>query len=269
MIRFESIRSFLQQLAAPPGQICVVCGNRATLSTALPGICRRCISVIPWIMNIRCNRCGRAIGCPDCARAENISRSFELNRSAVGYDSLMREWLAVYKYRGKERMAPLLGAMLSTAYRALQREMSCSSQRIWQAQAVTFVPVSEERHVERGFNQAERLAEVLSHHVRLPLIPMLMRTQHTEKQSYKSRKERVESMRNIFAVHEDASACVEKVRMSMSLPQSDQYNPFHLILVDDVYTTGSTLEACSLAIKQWGEIRGIDFQIYTLTWARS
>ena len=179
----------------------------------------------------------------------------------------MREWLAVYKYRGKERMAPLLGAMLSTAYRALQREMTSSPQRIWQAQAITFVPVSEERYVERGFNQAERLAEVLSHHVRLPLIPMLMRTQHTEKQSYKSRKERVESMRNIFSVHEDAFTYIKKVLIN--LPPSDQHHPIHLILVDDVYTTGSTLAACSEAIKQWGEVHGIDFKIYTLTWARS
>lgn len=179
----------------------------------------------------------------------------------------MREWLAVYKYRGKERMAPLLGSMLSTAYHALQRELTSSPQMIWQAQAVTFVPVSKERYMERGFNQAERLAEVLSHEVRLPVIPMLMRTQHTEKQSFKSRKERVESMRNIFAVHEDASIYMKKVQMNLSL--SDQPHPVHLILVDDVYTTGSTLEACSQAIKQWGKVHGINFEIYTLTWARS
>lgn len=267
MIRWESIHSFLHGLIAPPGQICVACGNRGALSITLPGLCPLCVSSIPWIRSIRCHRCGRAIGCPDCARAENLRRSFEMNRSAVGYDDLMREWLAVYKYRGKERMAPLLGSMLGTAYRALQRELTPSPQMIWQAAAITFVPVSEERYIERGFNQAERLAEVLSNEVRLPVIPMLMRTQHTEKQSYKSRKERVESMRNIFAVPEDASVYMKKVQMNLSL--SDQPHPVHLILVDDVYTTGSTLEACSQAIKQWGEVNSIDFKIYTLTWARS
>ncbi|MEF3353343.1 ComF family protein [Paenibacillus sp. GYB006] len=267
MIRLDWVRSFLHGLAAPPGQICVACGNRGALSTALPGLCPRCVSSIPWIRNIRCHRCGRAIGCPDCARAENLGRSFEMNRSAVRYDPLMREWLAVYKYRGKERMAPLLGIMLGTAYRALRREMTLSPHMIWQAQAVTFVPVSRERYIERGFNQAERLAEVLSHEVRLPVIPMLMRTQHTEKQSYKSRKERVESMRNIFAVHEEAPIYMKK--LLMNLPQNEKHQPIHLILVDDVYTTGSTLEACSQAMKRWGEERGILFKIYTLTWARS
>ena len=190
-----------------------------------------------------------------------------MNRSAVRYDPLMREWLAVYKYRGKERMAALLGTMLGTAYLALQREMTLSPHMLWQAKAVTFVPVSRERYIERGFNQAERLAEVLSREVRLPVIPMLMRTQHTEKQSYKSRRERVESMRNIFAVHEDASIYMKKILMN--LPQNQKHQPIHLILVDDVYTTGSTLEACSQAMKRWGEERGIHFKIYTLTWARS
>lgn len=276
MIRlFETARSFLHQLAAPPGQICVACGNRALLSMDLPGVCRRCASMIPWITNIRCDRCGRAIGCPDCTRAWNMNRSFEMNRSAVQYDALMREWLAVYKYRGKERIAPLLGAMLGITYIAMQRELSSSPQHIWQPQAVTYVPVSEERYKERGFNQAERLAEVLSHSQQLPLVPFLRRTQHTEKQSYKSRKERMETMQNVFAIHPDAASCCKEwlnYQFTYQLPyQSDRKSlpPFHLILVDDVYTTGSTLEACSRTIKEWGNARGIDFKIYTLTWARS
>ncbi|WP_211749597.1 ComF family protein [Paenibacillus sp. Marseille-Q4541] len=297
MNTFERVRSFLEQLAAPPGQICVACGNRAVLSSELPGICRHCVSLVPWVKRIRCYRCGRAVGCPDCVRAENLSRSFELNRSAVLYDSLMREWLAVYKYRGKERIAPLLGAILNVAYVALQREMTLlgnSSQKvrslvpnrrielnrsnawltsrsysrgIWHAQAVTFVPVSQERYMERGFNQAERLAEVLSSHQRLPLIPMLKRTQHTEKQSYKSRKERVETMRNVFAIHPFASEYFNEVMADPSYISNR--NPIHLILVDDVYTTGSTLEACSRVIKEWGRAHGIHFMIYSLTWARS
>lgn len=198
-------------------------------------------------------------------------RSFEMNRSAVQYDALMREWLAVYKYRGKERIAPLLGAMLSITYIALQRELSSSPHHIWLPQAVTYVPVSEERYKERGFNQAERLAEVLSYSQQLPLVPFLRRTQHTEKQSYKSRKERMETMQNVFAIHPDAaSCCKEWLNRQLTYQSEGQSLPsLHLILVDDVYTTGSTLEACSRTIKEWGNARGIDFKIYTLTWARS
>ncbi|MCM3786016.1 ComF family protein [Neobacillus mesonae] len=285
MNRLDRISTFLHRIVAPAGDTCLACGTRSMLSKDLPGICVRCVYSIPWISQIRCVKCGRAVGCPDCSREEYRSRSFECNRSAVLYDALMREWLAVYKYRGKERYAPLFGAMLNKTYMAIQREYSFGSveqdvkqrsgQQIWRADAVTYVPVSDERLIERGFNQAERMASELSKYQRMPMLSLLERTKHTEKQSFKRRKEREISMQHAFGVCPDADQVLssfihqKKVGSPIEAYSPDDLLDLNILLVDDVYTTGSTIEACSRVIRGWGQRAGVNFRIYAITWARS
>lgn len=311
------ISSFVHSLASPSGNTCLACGTHAQLSRELPGICYRCVRSIPWITQIRCVKCGRAIGCPDCSRGDHNRRSFECNRSAVVYDSLMREWLAVYKYRGKERFAPLFGAMLNKAYLGMQREYSIQLIRgdagqvdehegesaeqskynegkvsiihrhdlsinkhrpdIWRADAITYVPVSHERLIERGFNQAERMAVELSRYQGLPVIPLLQRTKHTEKQSFKGRREREISIQHAFDLRPDTERILnflisEKMNGKLHRDKNHTINDkvqMKILLVDDVYTTGSTLEACCKVIREWGSKRDIHISMYTVTWARS
>lgn len=309
------ISAFIHSLAAPSGNTCLACGTHAPLSKELPGICHRCVHSIPWITQIRCVKCGRAIGCPDCSREDHNRRSFECNRSAVAYDALMREWLAVYKYRGKERFAPLFGAMLNKAYLGMQREYSAAMFQhdtckmgnrlsvnqsidieakvsginprelsvnkykpdIWRADAITYVPVSHERLMERGFNQAERMAVELSRYQGLPVVPLLQRTKHTEKQSFKGRREREVSMRHAFNLRPDTDQIFSELinhKLNSNLYGDKNHTindeiQMNILLVDDVYTTGSTLEACCKVIQEWGAHRGVHILMYTITWARS
>lgn len=114
----------LHNLFAPPGATCLTCGTRAILSTIYPGICTRCVQQIPWIRTIRCLRCGRGIGCPDCVRPHIQNRSYILNRSAVQYNALMKEWIGMYKFRGHERYAPLLTSLLIQAFQAMSEELN-------------------------------------------------------------------------------------------------------------------------------------------------
>jgi ComF family protein len=159
----------------------------------------------------------------------------------------MKEWLARYKYRGDERLSGLMGDLLLHAYR-LHRSSGAAAPEL-----LTFVPISETRRADRGFNQAEQMARELGKRLKLPVVPLLQRNRHTEKQSLKKRSDRVRDMRGIFTLHEEGRIALS--RLKTHLPG--------IYIVDDVYTTGSTLNECAKAIRT-----SADARVYGLTLAR-
>lgn len=221
-------------------------------------LCRRCLESIPWLDQIKCTLCGRGTPCEDCVR--NPRRSFQVNRSAVLYDATMREWLALYKYRGLERLGPILADMLVPAYERLASIPGCR----WTA--ITFVPISDIRAEERGFNQAEAMAKHIGARFGLPVYSLLERTRHTEKMSFKSRKQRLRDVEGLFAPRTSAFRQLSK-EAGIASPTSA--SPIGILLIDDIYTTGSTAGACALALKEGGSMLGDDVDVYVLTWAHS
>lgn len=341
--RLNDITDFVHQLThclhnlfAPPGATCLTCGTRAVLSPTYPGICTRCAQQIPWIRSIRCLRCGRAIGCPDCIRPHMANRSFICNRSAVQYNALMKEWIGMYKFRGHERYAPLLTSLLIQAFQAMSEELSLVAAKEtqasvahpatsasppvdaslhppsprastyahvqppsahasaavrtnpqaatrhppsllpgpkprWRPDAVTYVPVSNERLAERGFNQAERLASGLAVACRLPVVDLLQRRINTTKQSFKTRGERIETMKEAFSISPGVMDTLRNLYIGKAGFNSTRvYScPLQLLLIDDIYTTGSTLDACGRVILNGAVSSDIPVEIYTLSLARS
>lgn len=274
----SAITQFIRDLLAPPGDICLTCGGKNRLVRDWPGICQRCASGIPWIDKPRCLYCGRAFGCPDCLRMEVRDRAFILNRSAVQYSDMMREWLAQYKYRGHERYAQLLIRMMSHALVQMEREISALNsgdgqpvnKMRWKPDMITFVPVSTTRLMERGFNQAQVMAEGLGQLHHLTVAPLLVRSAHTGKQSFKTRQERIESMRNAFAWN-DGLAFQDLAGLNMGINTSQRLERvIRILLVDDIYTTGSTINACAEVLQQaFIQQFSVHAEIYSLTWARS
>lgn len=243
----SSVNRWIQALLQSNHITCIICQHRRRDNELL---CRHCADQIPWITHIQCRTCGRSECCSDCTRRNQAY--FVMNRSAVRYDEMMKQWLAQYKYRGHERLQALLTQMLSYAYLQLERELLHQHQAV---HAITYVPLSEERMEERGFNQAEKLAKGLATIYKLPCIPLLTRNVHTDKQSYKKRAERMLDLRHAFKIKPTALQAFHKLRASSS--------EVNIILVDDVYTTGSTLNECARVIQ-----RDISANIYGLTWAR-
>lgn len=118
---------------------------------------------------------------------------------------------------------------------------------------VTYVPISEPRRMERGFNQAERLAEELAARYQLSCAPLFRRIRHTERQSHKSRYERLHDLRGAFALTEEA--------LELFRGGGQDFNA--VLIVDDVYTTGSTLHECARAL---GTVTSLP--VFSVTWAR-
>ncbi|MDQ6422510.1 ComF family protein [Paenibacillus sp. LHD-117] len=258
---------------SPQADGCAACGKAIRFDTpsssssssfgGLPvllqrSLCIRCSQSIPWLSRVRCAKCGRAIHCEDCVR--NPERAFQLNRSAVEYDSVMRSWLALYKYRGKERMGPILAEMLIPPYERLTAAIGGR----WDA--ITYVPISEERAMERGFNQAEAMAGHLAGRFGLPLLPLLRRERHAEKMSFKTRTQRIRDVQTLFAPsHEGFRVLHARIHAAGQAPAT----AINLLLVDDIYTTGSTAGACAAVLKEASRSFGAEAHVYVLTWARS
>ncbi|EFM09025.1 amidophosphoribosyltransferase-like protein [Paenibacillus curdlanolyticus YK9] len=246
-------------------------------SSMLRQLCKSCSEQLPWINAIACAVCGRPGPCNDCARRSEAY--FISNRSAVRYDDRIRECLALFKYRGDEKLSAPLSDLLAYAFRRLELELLSRSQNFsvkWEA--VVPVPVSEERLLERGFNQAELLARQLCTQRNLPLVELLIRTRHSEKKSLQSRHARMQSADGLFAIDQ---AALERhfTRGSLSIasaaspqhPRHNQQSILRLLIVDDIYTTGSTVNACAQVLKEalQGHIPQAEVQVYAITVARS
>ncbi|RNB92656.1 ComF family protein [Brevibacillus fluminis] len=193
-------------------------------------LCAGCLSELIILQGVHCIRCGRSLQnwvgqgelCGDCAYIEHDPLC--CNRSLLRYDGWIKERIGTFKYRGDERWAHCFAVLMAIGYVRYYREAGIS--------LISYVPLHEKRQWERGFNQAELLAIQLGRILRLPVKPLLLRTKETDKQSKQiGRLARQESMHDAFAMLPIPLTRVKK-----------------LLIVDDIYTTGSTLRSCAAAI---------------------
>jgi competence protein ComFC len=203
------------------------------LSSA-PLLCQPCERKLTLIQGDICRICGRSFSlfpeeyrqgdcCYDCIRWEEDEEwkgVLQQNRSLYVYNDFLKEVIAKIKYRGD---AELMKAFYPIA-RSTIRNINRSS-------VLVPIPLSEERQYERGFNQAEILAKGLNKKMSLDL----KRKTHEEKQSKKKREDRIKQKENPFEVTHPQNITGKSIT-----------------LIDDVYTTGSTLRYAAKALLEAG-----------------
>jgi ComF family protein len=213
-------------------EVCQVCGHeRAGPAEGFVGAsCRR---TVKFITPPFCERCGLPFAGDirhpfECANCREMDLHFSRARSAVAARGLVLELIHRYKYQRALWLEPFLAGLLVEAAAPVLRGEA------WDL--IVPVPLHPWKRREREFNQAERLARVLSRATGLPLeTRVLRRVVPTRTQTRLSRSERAANVRHAFAVRGGR-------------PLKDR----RVVVVDDVLTTGATTSACARALRQAG-----------------
>lgn len=229
--RFYHHLEQLADLFFPPH--CVVCGRLGAW------LCRACIASVSFLRLSACPVCGRpGVGAGDhCPTCEGENPSLSGTRAVSYHQAPLREAIHALKYGGVRAVAAPLGELLA----------ECWWQQPFAAHFIVPVPLHRARQRQRGYNQSLLLARELAVRIGLPLREgMLWRVRNTRSQTTLTRPERQVNVRGAFHCPDTTLAGA------------------HILLVDDVYTTGATLEACATALLEAGVGR-----VYALTLTRA
>ncbi|MFI5273535.1 MAG: ComF family protein, partial [Ktedonobacterales bacterium] len=181
-----------------------------------------------------CPRCGRSLpradaACAACA-AGDVPHALDTVLVACVYEGAARKAIIALKFGRQRRLAAPLGDLLATTLR------SAGTRRV---DGVVPVPLHAARLRQRGYNQAELLARRCAHQIGAPCLPgALVRARATPPQVGLSLEDRRRNVAGAFALGDWA--------------HSEQLAGKHLVLVDDVTTTGSTLDAAARALQAAG-----------------
>lgn len=209
---------------------CPVCQDIVKQNAVNPLICPECFKKLPYVQEPRCMKCGKALEreereyCGDCTR---IPKHFQKGFPLFEYTDPVKAGVAAFKYNNRREYAQFYG------------------EELWKSFGETFamlhpdgivpVPVHSNKRKKRGYNQAELLAQQLSKRLEIPCYPkLLVRCLDTLPQKELNDRERLNNLKKAFIFKEN------DVKLKT------------VLLVDDIYTSGATIEACTEAMFQGG-----------------
>jgi competence protein ComFC len=218
---------------------CRICERLLTRASRVP-ICEECFASFKALPRRICEVCGALLlagfwgaqgGAEErlvCRLCADKTYAFERARSYAVYEGELVRAILLLKF---EDMAPLGAWFAERLAEVVRREPE-----VLEADIVVPVPLHREREKERGYNQADLIARPLAKRLKLPhKAVLLMRTRPRPDKQVLSLEERWESVRGAFATRPGSQ--VDKLRV---------------LLVDDVLTTGATLDACARALREAG-----------------
>lgn len=195
-------------------------------------ICKACMGGLPIIRGHRCAKCGRALKdkvaeyCQDC-KAFGVSHIFDKGYALFTYDDSVRESIYRFKYGGRSAYAKVYGKLLSDAYASAFKKVGADS--------VVAVPLHIKRKRDRGYNQAELVAKEFAKNANILFIKdAVVREKSTKPLKTMTRSERQNNLKKAFKIGRN------DVKLNIT------------IVIDDIYTTGSTIDAVSEILRESG-----------------
>lgn len=193
---------------------CVSCGKSATM------LCADCLALIKFVEEPICDICGEPLVYKGlCARCLKQPLSILKIRAATYFGGSIPKIIHQLKYHNMFAVSETLGALMVQRWHIWFETMDI----------VIPIPLHPKRLKERGYNQSTLLARPLADYLQIPLNERIMqRTQYTQPQATLTAQERQANVQNAFQVS-----------------NSDELIDKHILLVDDVCTTGATLSAAA------------------------
>ena len=212
-----------------------------------PVFCLGCKKEGEWL----CDKCFEKIDlsgifdCPVCHK----NTEFGVCCLPCGGESFLDKHLAVTKYEEDGLVGSVIQTLkyswaedvLSAIDKIISKFVDENRDLFMNIDCVVPVPLHQKRYVERGFNQAELIAKILADKINKPLKNILTRQRHTSQQAKLGREERLENLKDAFVI--------KKVVRG------------NILLVDDVFTTGSTIQECAKVLKNSGVDKVVGFSL--------
>ena len=193
-------------------------------------ICHKCSEKLEYIDEPKCKKCGKQLDdmrveyCEDCRRYHH---DYKMGIGVFAYNDMVSKSIYRFKYYNRRTYAECYGAAIA---------LRCGEKiKGWQADVIIPVPIHKRKMIKRGYNQAELIARVVGEKMNIAVDERcLLRTVNTRPQKEMNKSERVQNLKKAFVVAEGAIKFKK------------------IILIDDIYTTGSTIDACARALLEAG-----------------
>lgn len=193
-------------------------------------ICRNCEAKLIYITEPACKKCGKQLEneiaeyCYDCIRKKHV---YDAGKAVFSYQGIIKESLYRFKYSDKRDYAYFYATETAKLYGRWLKSRNID--------AIVPIPLHKKRRKKRGYNQAELYARFLGELLDIPVFTkMLIRVENTKPQKNLNDAERKNNLKKAFKYNENIvqSRCI--------------------LLVDDIYTTGSTIDAAAEELKVAG-----------------
>ncbi len=221
-------RHFLSFIFPP---LCVRCGLRLKNEGML---CESCRGQIQMLVPPYCFRCGQALFSSLCACSIEWPFVFSMVRALSPYNLIMQDLIRLFKYEKFSRLGFLLAELLGQVV---------DKKFFEKVDFITTVPLHHSRLRERGYNQSQLIGEILAQKMRIPFLSFLLkRRRKTISQTKFNRQDRKKNMDGVFQISKKGREILRKFQQGT------------VLLVDDVITTGATLNACAKILLEDGAV---------------